>query len=222
MGTRERAGESLEPLTEDVLNAINLPSATVHEAYGTRGAMPPRIRPVHPTMRVCGQAVTVRCPVGDNLRIHHAMYLAQAGDVVVVSVDDDEPFGYWGEIMTVAAQVRGLGGLVIDGCVRDHDQLVEHGFPVFAAGLCIRGTKKDPSRDGAINAPIRIGDIDIFPGDVVVGDADGVVAVKRADVAEVAASSAAREASEVDIIARLRSGERTIDMFGSKLSDLSK
>ena len=140
-----------------IARARALPSATVHEAGGRVGALPPAIKPMHPSMKLCGPAVTVHSPGGDNLWIHRALYVAKPGDVLVVYANDVHDYGYWGEIMSTAAQVRSLGGLVIAGGVRDIDLLERIGFPVFATGLCIRGTGKDYSAIGWLNAPVLIG-----------------------------------------------------------------
>ena len=133
--------------------ARGLPTATLHEAGGRIGVMPSAIKPVAPGMRVCGPAVTVHSPGGDNLWLHRAIYVAQPGDVLVVHVSAAYDFGYWGEIMSCAAKTRGLAGLVIDGCVRDGAILADFGLPVFARGLCIRGTGKDHGARGWINFP---------------------------------------------------------------------
>src|SRR5262249_58172350 len=107
------------------------------------------------------------------LAIHEALHIARAGDVLVVDVGGGYEYGYWGEILTVAAQARSLAGLVIDGGVRDGERIIERGFPVFARRRCVRGTGKAPA-SGTINQPIRIGEVAIEPGDLVVGDGDGV------------------------------------------------
>lgn len=189
-------------------------TATVHEAQGRTGALPAAIKPIDATMRICGPAVTVLCPPGDNLRLHHALYVARPGDVLVVAVGDGHDFGYWGEIMTVAAMQAGLGGLVIDAGVRDADQLSALGWPVFSRGLCIRGTIKDPRAPGTINYPVTIGEVIVHPGDLVLGDRDGLVVIPLANVDEVLAASAAREAKEAEQMGALRLGDRTIDLFG--------
>ncbi len=194
-----------------VAEAATLPTATLHEAGGRIGALPGVIRPVHPAMGLCGPAVTVHSPAGDNLWIHRALYAAQPGDVLVVFASDGCDWGYWGEILSTAAMARGLGGLVIDACVRDGVLLGSLGFPVFARGLNIRGTGKDFGARGWINAPIIIGDIVINPGDLVVGDGDGVVAIPRLQAGEVIAASKAREAA---IMERLRAGETSLSIYG--------
>jgi len=112
------------------------------------------------------------------------------------------------------AQVRGLAGLVIDGCVRDGVLLGEIGFPVFARGLCIQGTGKDFGATGWINHPVMMGEIVVQAGDLVVGDGDGVVAIPSAKAAEVVAAAQAREADEAAILKRLQAGETTLAIYG--------
>ena len=193
--------------------ARTLPAATLHEAGGRIGVMPSAIKPVAPAMRLCGTAVTVHGPAGDNLWLHRAIYVARPGDVLVVHVSGGHDWGYWGEIMSAAAHARGLAGLVIDGCVRDGAVLADFGLPVFARGLCIRGTGKDFGARGFINFPTLFDDLTVHPGDLVVGDTDGVVVVPRSRAAEMVAAAQAREAKEAGVIARLRAGERTLEIY---------
>jgi 4-hydroxy-4-methyl-2-oxoglutarate aldolase len=191
-------------------------AATLHEAAGKIGVLPNEIGPAWPGCRICGPAVTVQSPGGDNLWLHRALYTAQAGDVLIVHTGGRHAFGYWGEIMSTAAMSRGLGGLVIDGCVRDRDLLRELGLPVFARGFCIRGTGKDFGARGWINAPTLFGDVMVAPGDLILGDADGVVAIPRERAAEVLESAAKRDAAESQIQQRLRGGESTLEIYGWK------
>lgn len=196
-----------------VEKARRLPAATLHEAAGRIGVMPSAIKPVAASFRVCGPAVTVDSPGGDNLWLHRAIYVAQPGDILVVRVSDAHEWGYWGEIMSVAAQARGLGGLVIDGCVRDGAVLEQFGFPVFARGLCIRGTGKDFGARGWINHPTLFGNLAVSPGDLVVGDTDGVVVLPRERAAELVQAAEQREEKEAAILQRLRAGERTLEVY---------
>jgi 4-hydroxy-4-methyl-2-oxoglutarate aldolase len=196
-----------------VAAARGLDAATLHEAGGRIGVMPSSIKPVAPGARVCGPAVTVHSPGGDNLWLHRAIYVARPGYVLVVHVSDAHDFGYWGEIMSTAAQVRGLAGLVIDGGVRDGAILAGVGLPVFARGLCIRGTGKDFGARGWINHPTLFGDLTVHPGDLIVGDTDGVVAIPRERAAEVVAAGHLRQAKEASILERLRGGERTLEVY---------
>lgn len=198
----------------DVAVAARLSAATLHEAAGKIGALPLAIKPVSPEFRLCGPAVTVHSPGGDNLWIHRAIYEAQPGDVLVIYVNQHYEHGYWGEIMATAAQARGLAGLVIDGCVRDGALLGEIGFPVFARGLCIRGTGKDFGARGWINAPIAIGDVIVSAGDLIFGDGDGVVCIPRAQAPQAISASMARDAQELAICDQLRRGETTLNIYG--------
>lgn len=197
-----------------VERARALSAATVHEAGGKIGVMPPQIKPVHPHFRVCGPALTVHSPPGDNLWLHHAICAARPGDVLVVHCNGAFDHGYWGEVMSTAAKARGLGGLVIDGGVRDYLLLGEVGFPVFARGQCIRGTGKDRDAIGWINAPLLFGALVVHPGDLVIGDNDGVVIVPQARAGEVILASERRDADELAICARLMAGETTLDIYG--------
>lgn len=191
---------AFQPLPLEVLNvASKIDAATLHEAAGKIGALPSAIKPVVPGFKVCGTAVPVQSPGGDNLWLHRAISAAQANDVLVVHVSGRYEYGYWGEIMSTAAKARRLGGLIIDGCVRDLEMLTQIGFPVFSRGLCIRGTGKDFAARGWINAPTLFEDVTVHAGDLIVGDADGVVCIPREKVSvtlEAARQRAAREASE--------------------------
>jgi len=175
--------------------------------------MPMAIKPVARGMRFAGPALTVQSPGGDNLWLHRAIYAAQPGDVLVVSVSGAYEHGYWGEIMATAAKVRGLAALVIDGCVRDGELLGDIGFPVFARGLCIRGTGKDFGARGWIGHPTLFDNVTVNAGDLVVGDGDGVVAIPRERAEAVVEASRQREAAEADQLRRLEAGETTMRLF---------
>ncbi len=196
--------------------ALRLGASTLHEASGQRGALPSDIKPIAEGMRVAGPAFTVATPPGNNLWIHRALAGASPGDVLVVATSGHHEAGYWGDIMTVAALARELAGLVIDGGVRDSEEIARLDFPVFARCLSIRGTKKDESPSGSLEAPIRIGDVTVEAGDLIVGDADGVVVVPSERAAEALQMAAERERHEVEVKERLRQGETTLDIYGWK------
>ncbi len=200
-----------EPALASSLDRLD--AATVHEAYGRRGALPSEIKPIDPSFCVCGPAFTVDCPPGDNLWIHRALYAAQPGDVLVVQTRGEREAGYWGEILSEAAVAQRLAGLVIDGGVRDVERLAEIGFPVFASNVCLRGTGKDPTSDGRLDEPILVGATLVRPGDAVVADRDGVVVVAAEAVEAVAAGARERLRKEEDVIARLRGGETTLAIY---------
>ncbi len=204
---------NIQRVSEALVNGFrSLSSATVHEASGARGALSSRIKPLYSAMRVCGPAVTVKARPGDNLILHKAIYVARPGDVIVADADGYREAGPWGEIMAVAAMARGVAGLVINGCVRDAEAMNERGFPVFACGVCIKGTEKTSL--GLINHPLNLDNVTIQPGDLVLGDRDGVVIVAREEAAEVLRKSLAREEKEKVIKERLGKGETTLDIYG--------
>ncbi len=134
--------------------------------------------------------------------------------MLVVDVSGAYEHGYWGEIMSSAAQHRHLGGLVINGCVRDSALPGQIGFPVFARGLAIRGTGKDFGARGFIIFPLLVGEVTVQPGDLIVGDADGVVAVPAARAADIITAARRRDEEEAAILERIAAGERTLDIYG--------
>jgi regulator of RNase E activity RraA len=162
---------------EIVRQASEYQAAILADVAGRRGTVNGRIRALSPTMKVAGPAFTIEVRAGDNLMIHAAMAMAKPGDVLVIDGKADLTCALMGTIMMLGCKVTGLAGVVIDGAVRDTLELAELGFPVFAAGTNPNGpTKFVPGR---INWPISIGGIACNPGDLVVGDADGVVIVER-------------------------------------------
>jgi 4-hydroxy-4-methyl-2-oxoglutarate aldolase len=184
-------------------------AASLHEAAGRTGSLPPRLKPVSPSMRLWGPARPVRCAAGENLAIHHGLARAEPGEVLVVAVEGDGDYGYFGEVMGESARQRGLAGLVIDGCVRDHDALLEVGLPVFSKGLAMRGTVKRPELVAPTDS-VLIGDVRVATGDLVVGDADGVVCIAADRSAAVVDAAVAREADERRLIEMLRAGATTV------------
>ena len=186
--------------------------STVYEASGRYGAMDHTIRPTSPGLRLCGHALTVRSQPGDNLTLHAALALARPGDVIVADVGGYCEAGHWGEILTVAALARGVAGLVINGSVRDVAPIQVRGFPMFAAAVSMKATVKESA--GAINHPVMCGGVLVQPGDIVLGDDDGVVVVERERAAEVLAASIGREEREAAVMQRLEAGELTLDVLG--------
>ena len=188
-------------------------TATIHEAAGGIGALPSSIKPLSRDFRLFGAAFTVKSPPADNLWLHRAIYAAPTGSVLVVSVEGFMEAGHWGAVMGRAALARGIAGLVIDGGIRDSRELIAMRFPVFAPNVCIRGTAKDRSAPGALGERIIIGEIGIETGDLIIGDADGVVAIPAAISEQVLEKARDREKKESDIFARLEKGETTLDIY---------
>jgi 4-hydroxy-4-methyl-2-oxoglutarate aldolase len=191
-------------------------SATLLEANGGKGALPSDLRPIDPRRKLSGHALPIECAAGDNLWLHRALLRANAGDVLVCTVAGDYEHGYWGEILTCAAMVKGVVGLVIDGGVRDADRIEALGFPVFARRLCIRGTTKQTDARGSVGNPITIGDCIVRLGDLIFGDRDGLFAVGATEIPAVLRAAADREAKEQTIVQRLRGGESTMEVYGWK------
>jgi 4-hydroxy-4-methyl-2-oxoglutarate aldolase len=200
--------------SDSILQARSLGAATLHEAAGRIGALPSSIKPVAADMVLCGPAFTVHCPALSNLQIHHAIYQARPGDVLVVHVSGGTEAGYWGDILNEAALARDLGGLVIDGGVRDTAGLAATSFPVFSQGVSIQGTVKDFDATAWLQSPVRLGNVVVTPGDLMMGDRDGVVALPQGQVDVIVAAAQARQADEADKIERIRRGERTLDLYG--------
>ncbi|WP_345817284.1 RraA family protein (plasmid) [Paraburkholderia sp. PREW-6R] len=163
--------------------AARYQAAILADVAGRRGTLHGRVKPLSPTMKVAGPAVTVEVRPGDNLAIHAALSIAKPGDVIVVDGKGDLSCALIGEIMATQAKASGIAGIVIDGAVRDAHELASGGYPIFAAGLNPCGPTKSVA--GRVNAPISAGNTAIHPGDLIVGDADGVVVIPRNDVARI-------------------------------------
>ncbi|MGZ4757879.1 MAG: RraA family protein, partial [Acidimicrobiales bacterium] len=158
-----------------------LGAATLGESGGS--PMGAGLRPVWPGASLVGEALPVRCSPADNLAIHVAVASAGPGQVLVVQLDGEPERGYWGEVLTTGAEARGVVGLVIEGGVRDVAALEAHRFPVFSTMIALRGAAKVAA--GSVGDPVEVGGVTVAPGDVVVGDVDGVTVLPAARVAEV-------------------------------------
>lgn len=193
----------------DRLSALD--AATVHEAAGRAGDLDPRIRPIQTGVTLAGRAVTAACHPGDNLAVHRALLAAGPGDVLVVAAGGHVA-GYWGEILAVAARHRGVAGLVIDGGCRDTAALRRMGFPVWSAGVSVHGTVKRTAQ--SVNEPVVAGGVLVSPGDYVLADDDGVVAVPAGRIDAVLDAAEARRGKEEAAFARLRAGATTFEVLG--------
>ncbi len=198
------------PSREVIEQFRGIATATVHEAYGRRGAVHYAIKPIAPGVRLCGPAFTVQCHPGDNLMLHKALERAQPGDVIVASVGGHYEAGYWGALMATSAMGKKLGGLAIDGCIRDSAEIIRMGFPVFCRGFCIKGTTKGVL--GLINHPTLFGGVVVYPGDLILGDNDGIVVVGREDCRTVLENSIRRIEAERAKEERLRAGTSSVEL----------
>jgi len=195
-------------------------TATVHEAQGRTGLMLPYMRPIYAAARIASPAVTVLCHPGDNLMFHAAIEVCKPGDCLVVATFSDSTDGFFGELLATSCQAHGIKGLVIHAGVRDVADLTAMQFPAFSRAISAQGTVKETA--GYVNVEIACAGAVVHPGDVIVGDVDGIVVVPRQDAAEVVRLCEARLAKEAKNRERLKAGELGLDMYGlrEKLKNL--
>jgi 4-hydroxy-4-methyl-2-oxoglutarate aldolase len=179
---------------ELVRNAAQLPSSILSDVTGRHCALHGRIQALRPGMRVAGPAFTVAVRPGDNLAIHFALLLAQPGDVLVVDGQGDLRSALMGELMCAHAAQAGLAGVVIDGAVRDSAELRVGTLPVFASGANPNGPTRNLA--GRVAVPVSVGGVSVAPGDLIVGDDDGLVALASAQVPEAIRLGRAKLGSE--------------------------
>lgn len=191
---------------------LGIPTGNIADSNGLFGSIDPDIRPIDRRMSFCGRALTVVCPAGDNLTIHKAVHVAEPGDVLLINCGGYKNAGVFGEMLAISCLARGIAAVVIDGGCRDINQIIDMNFPLYARAVCANGTTKEAS--GAINVPTVIGGVLVNPGDVVVGDGDGVVVVPLEKAGEVLAKALAKKEREDKLRPLLEAGQTTAELLG--------
>lgn len=189
-----------------------LGAATIYEAQGQRGAISSSLRPIDPSLTVVGRALTVDCGPADNLMLHAALEKASPGDVLVADAKGFIEAGAWGDVLTAAAQQVGVVGLIINGSVRDAQEIIEMGFPIYSKGLSIRGTSK--TYKGTVGQPVDMAGTTVHTGDIVVGDRDGLVVIAESEVAESLRLAELRENKETGFREKIEQGATTVELLG--------
>lgn len=189
-----------------------LPTGNICDSNGRGGNMCASIKPISRAMKLAGRAFTVKVQPGDNLGLHQALNVAPAGSILVIDAQGFTNAGAFGDIMATACIAKGIAGVVIDGACRDANDIEEMGLPVFCRALNPGGTVKESL--GELNQVIQCGGVVVKPGDVIVGDCDGVVVVS-AELAEgVVEKAEAKNEKEIDIRRQLLEGKTTIELLG--------
>ena len=206
----ERSGDESTDAGEVAATLAALGSATLGESGGRPAHR--RLRAAWPGAALAAPAYPVRCTPGDNLAVHVAVTRAPRGSALCVDVGLVPDRGYWGEVLTTAAEAAGLAGLVLDGGVRDVAALEVHGFPVFSSVVALTGATKD--KPGTVGVAARVGGVLVSAGDWVVADRDGVTFVEGGALEAVVTAGRAREAKEAGFFEALRSGSTTVELLG--------
>jgi regulator of RNase E activity RraA len=198
--------KDIERVAPDLVKkASRFQAAILADVGGRRGTLGGQIKPLHPSMKVAGPAFTVEVRPGDNLMFHAALAMAQPGDVIVVEGKGDLSAALCGTIMVTQAQASGLAGFVVDAATRDSEEIVAGSFPVFSAGTNPNGPTK--ALGGRVNWPVTLAGTTVSPGDLIVGDADGVVVVPRENVEEILVLAQKKVDAEATRIAAIKSGD---------------
>jgi len=203
---------------EDLAKWKGIPPAIASDCMNRSYVMSAKMSPLAPGMTVCGQARTVTGMVGDNGAAHAAIGLVEPGDILVVDGRGHTETAVWGGIMTRAAMEKGIGGLVLDGAVRDASEIREFGFPTFSVGICPAGPSK--GFGGIIDGPISCAGCPVKPGDIVIGDDDGVAVIPLERQAEVLAASLEKIEQENATNADTKAGILPVTRFNLEIEEI--
>jgi 4-hydroxy-4-methyl-2-oxoglutarate aldolase len=203
-------------MTNDKLSRLReLGVATVYEASGREGLIDLPLIQLLPGSRAAGPARTVLCGQDDNLMVHAAVKQIQPGEVLVLSMPESGPVALIGELLATQIKVRKAAGILVDAAVRDIEELVALGLPIWTRFIRVKGATK--SKVGDINVAVSVGGTQISPFDILVLDADGAVCVKQARLDEVLRASQARFEKEARLREKLEAGETTYDLHGLRV-----
>ncbi|WP_459615521.1 RraA family protein [Bordetella sp. 2513F-2] len=195
-----------------------IPVANISDCMSRMTAGGARLRPMHDGSLLAGPALTVRTRPGDNLMVHKALNLAQPGDVVVVDAGGDLTNAIIGEIMTTYAASRGIAGIVINGAIRDSGTIGRSAFPVYAAGITHRGPYKDGP--GEINCTVALDGMTVAPGDLILGDEDGLLCVPYDQAEALYQAASAKHAAEEETLAQIAAGKLDTSWIDARLKAL--
>lgn len=199
---------------ELLISFRGIPTEILADSQTLGGVMDGGIRPLERNMVLLGRALTCGCVTGDNLSLHKAITLAQPGDVLVVSCGGSMDCSFLGEMMAICCQVKGVAGVVIDGCVRDGLKLAEMEFPTFVRGVHPKGPRRE--KMGTVGERILCGGVSVETGDIIAADACGVVVIKPREAQAVLKKAKAKLAREEEMLQLLKVGHTTWELFGLK------
>ena len=197
---------------QKIARLAELGTATVYEASGRQGLIDLPLIQVVPKSRVAGKARTVLCGQGDNVMVHACIEHIQPGEIVVLAQPESQASALIGDMLVTQMQVAGAVGVLLNGAVRDFSELVELGLPIWTQFVRVRGATKN--QIGRLNTPVAMGGTIIYPGDIVVMDADGAITVRPSRLDEILEKAEARAAKEEAMRTRYKAGERSYDMRG--------
>jgi len=189
-----------------------IPTTIVSDAMNRTNAMKASIKPLIENIHIAGSAITVKCMVGNNIMTHQAIYLAEPGDVIVIDARGHVDTSVWGGVQTLACKSRGILGVVIDGSIRDVRDIKKLQYPVFCSGVVPAGPHK--GWGDSVNIPIQCGGVPVNPGDIIIGDDDGVVVIPRNEAEEVFKKAKNRIEIEEKWIVGVKKGKTTLELIG--------
>lgn len=201
---------------EKIARLAELGTATVYEASGRQGLIDLPLIQVIPKSRVAGKARTVLCGQGDNVMVHACIEHIQPGEIVILAQPESQAVALIGDMLVTQMETAGAAGVLLNGAVRDFEELVELGLPIWTQFVRVRGATK--TEVGQLNVPVAMGGAIIYPGDVVVMDADGAITVRPSRLDEILEKAEARAVKEADLRKRYKNGERSYDLRGWRAS----